>query len=482
MRFWEVVVLVVNFGFLYWALISGRKTLEDWRMIWPAAVAWLLVIIQVAVEGARWQMLPAYLTPLILTLYYFIGGTRKKTRKKIVVAGQIVLLTVYVVISVLPVYYFPVFSLKKPTGPFAVGTTTYHWVDEQRGEPNTEDPNDHRELMVQIWYPAADVQGVKPASYIPGNSPEVRASIAKWLGLPAISISHLGQIRTHSYVDVALSDAEKEYPVLIFSHGMGGFRTQNMFQVEELASHGYIVVGIDHPYDAAITVFPDGRIIQQNPTPVFSNAENDQHIMLWADDASFVLDKVAELESNDPQGRLTGRVDLGRIGMFGHSYGGALAYQMLMQDSRIKAAMDMDGALFGEYASEQAEAKAKTKVMDNRPVEAKPFFLMIAKETLDMDKFKEGLDEVPPEQVKEMTGLTPGELERDFDGILQRFRDSMKGGGLSLSIPQASHISFSDLTLYSPLLRARGEDAAVNHRMVNAFSLAFFQPAFAGNG
>lgn len=118
--------------------------------------------------------------------------------------------------------------------------------------------------------------------------------------------------------------------------------------------------------------------------------------------------------------------------------------------------------------------------MDNRPVEAKPFFLMIAKETLDMDKFKEGLDEVPPEQVKEMTGLTPGELERDFDGILQRFRDSMKGGGLSLSIPQASHISFSDLTLYSPLLRARGEDAAVNHRMVNAFSLAFFSTSICG--
>ncbi|HKZ28317.1 MAG TPA: hypothetical protein VJ482_01605 [Acidimicrobiia bacterium] len=92
---------------------------------------------------------------------------------------------------------------------------------------------------------------------------------AERLGFPSFVLDHLALARTHSYPDAPLSDAEERYPVIVYSHGWTGFRTVNVDQSEALASHGYVVVSIDHTYGSIVTVFPDGRSVglDQNALP-----------------------------------------------------------------------------------------------------------------------------------------------------------------------------------------------------------------------
>ena len=137
------------------------------------------------------------------------------------------------------------------------------------------------------------------------------------MSIPAFAFSHMELVKSHSFMDLQLSDSENHYPILLFSHGFNGFRNQNTFQVEELASQGYIVLSIDHTFDAAATVFPGGRTAYVQPINLTD--EGDSHIKLWEEDVSFVLNQIEKLNENDETGFFTGRLDTSRIGMFGHS-------------------------------------------------------------------------------------------------------------------------------------------------------------------
>jgi pimeloyl-ACP methyl ester carboxylesterase len=73
---------------------------------------------------------------------------------------------------------------------------------------------------------------------------------------------------------------------------------------------------------------------------------------MWSGDVQFVVDKLERLNSADPSGRFTGRLDMQRIGIFGHSFGGATALQFCHDDSRCKAGIDIDGAPYGSVVRE----------------------------------------------------------------------------------------------------------------------------------
>ncbi|MFO1443928.1 alpha/beta fold hydrolase [Bacillus sp. Bva_UNVM-123] len=171
---------------------------------------------------------------------------------------------------------------------------------------------------------------------------EIAEGLEKAFSIPAFTFKHLGLVKTHAIADATLSDEENTYPVLLFSHGLTGFRNQNTFEVEELASHGYIVVGIDHAYNAVATVYPDGRTAYLK-SPNLTESEWDDHIQLWMVDVDFVLNQIEKLNQEDEKGLSTRHLNTSRIGMFGHSYGGATATQMLAKDARIKAAINMYG-------------------------------------------------------------------------------------------------------------------------------------------
>src|SRR5438105_4509869 len=123
---------------------------------------------------------------------------------------------------------------------------------------------------------------------------------------------------------------------------------------EDLASHGYVVVGFDAPYRTSLVVFPDGRTFARTPEnnpELFSGKEftrlANKLLAAWTADIAFVLDRLEQLNASDASGKFTHRLDMTRVGVFGHSFGGAQALQFCHDDSRCKAGIDIDGAPIG---------------------------------------------------------------------------------------------------------------------------------------
>ena len=140
----------------------------------------------------------------------------------------------------------PFDNLPPPTGEFSVGTQIYYWTDAARDEWFTENPNDKRRLVVQVWYPTLQGDG---AGMVYVDQPEIRLKpLARQMGLPKFLIQHIQHVETNSHLDAAPQAGSQKAPLILFSHGLGGMRTQNTVQVEELVSRGYVVVAVDHPF------------------------------------------------------------------------------------------------------------------------------------------------------------------------------------------------------------------------------------------
>jgi predicted dienelactone hydrolase len=128
---------------------------------------------------------------------------------------------------------------------------------------------------------------------------------------------------------------------------------------EDLASHGYFVVGFDAPYRTFVTVLSNGKVIArstQNNAELVGGAEQqrvaERLVQDWSPDMSFALDQLQQLNASDPSGRFRGRLNLDRVGAFGHSLGGAEALQFCHDDARCKAGVDVDGAPFGSVVAD----------------------------------------------------------------------------------------------------------------------------------
>ncbi|MGA3044365.1 MAG: family membership [Bryobacteraceae bacterium] len=246
-------------------------------------------------------------------------------------------------------------TLPLPTGPFAVGRVMYAWAGDAP-------PGAKRELVVWIWYPAA--VGQSPAAmedYLPAPW---RAAIERDRGalISKFLTRDLSKVHAHSIRNAAVSPQRPSYPVAIVRAGASAGIANYTTLAEDLASHGYIVVGFDAPYRAQVVVFPDGRVMtrtpQNNPELCLELPDPEQArcvnklLMAWTADIAFVLDRLAQLNGADPSGKFKGRLDLAHVGVFGHSFGGAAAAQFCHDDSRCQAGIDLDGAPFGSVVQE----------------------------------------------------------------------------------------------------------------------------------
>lgn len=239
--------------------------------------------------------------------------------------------------------------LPAPTGGFAVGRVTVRWTDASRVEPlsPTSGP---RELMVDIWYPADSTSGM-PAEYldVAGFEHAVGADALQKRLRSAYSAIKTGAVRTHAVNGAPFAHAIKRSPVLIFSPGAGMARELYAAQLEDLASHGYVVAAISHTYDAFAVLFPDGTdIVYSNKRwpaqPSFEGKANLNQLEWHADDIRFVLDQINRSnESVAPSLPFAGHLDLGRVGAFGHSFGGVAVACACQGDQRIKACLNQDG-------------------------------------------------------------------------------------------------------------------------------------------
>jgi predicted dienelactone hydrolase len=358
-----------------------------------------------------------------------LWNTTSYITKKRIVATTILFFAYWKAFSTLE---FPI-----PTGPFPVGTTTYHFQDKNRLEPHSQSKNNFRELMVQFWYPAKNKKKINRIPYMPNLIPLMKESIAQNYPyfFPTSLINWLlGGVYTHAEHDTLLSDKQKKYPIILFSHGFASLSNFSSMQLEELASHGYIVVGINHTYDCSISLFPDGRVIPL--TQKWKSGEIkylSSEVNVWVQDVKFILDKLEEINKNDLQSKFRKKLDLEKIGMLGHSLGGATAAQVCRQDGRIKAGVNMDGPLFGSNATEGF---------------SKPFMFILANETMkkiakpvtDEELSYHGMDRAEEKLVKAM-----------YLESIPKLCQNTKHDAYIITVQGADHYSFSDI----PLLKNR---------------------------
>jgi dienelactone hydrolase len=247
-------------------------------------------------------------------------------------------------------------ALPNPTGSFAVGRTTYVWDDAAHADPMAPPPGAKRELLAWIWYPASPPPSQTPDDYLPApwrNALDRRGPVI------TILTRDLSRVRGHSFRDAQLAPRQTSYPVVFMRAGLAALTTDYTSLAEDLASHGYVVVGFDAPYRSWIVVQPDGKVIArapQNNADLFAGPEQERLaaklVETWAADTRFALDQIERLNASDPSGRFQGRLDLQRVGMFGHSLGGATSLQFCHDDSRCKAGIDIDGAPLGSVVAE----------------------------------------------------------------------------------------------------------------------------------
>lgn len=239
--------------------------------------------------------------------------------------------------------------LPAPTGPHRIGTVSTRVVDTSRHDPWVKSVP-YRELMISVWYPAAGRAGGAGHRLAPYMTPGAaeRWNATSPHGIPKDAID-FAAMRTHAREGAPADTSGGRRPVLLYAAGANDPRTWGTSVVEELASRGYVVVTIDHTYEASAVQFPDGSVKDDAPLhEALAQAQQDDALPallkkvldVRVADSKFVLDRLGSL----PNG-LSKVVDRKRVGMLGQSAGGIAAAETMYEDGRVKAGMNMDGTL-----------------------------------------------------------------------------------------------------------------------------------------
>jgi hypothetical protein len=211
-----------------------------------------------------------------------------------------------------------------PTGPYQVGVTAFQLVDPARPEILTGAQSNFRTVNIYVWYPAEDQDNTAPCSYTSTFSREHSRfdGYVNFYGIdPDAAYQRITEFSLYAVPDAAISDLQETYEVVVFSNWEAGIPVNQSSQLQELASHGYIVVDVIHTYGTSELIGDRGAI----------------------DDLIFVIDQLAGLNADEPENQLSGHFNLDQIGMAGSYSGGVAALYATSLDSRIKAAVTLDG-------------------------------------------------------------------------------------------------------------------------------------------
>lgn len=322
-----------------------------------------------------------------------------------------------------------VVSFPTLTGQYAVGRIEMLWTDESREETYTAEV-DPRVVTVWVWYPASVSSDAQPAPYLSTGMSE--------LFLQQYGVSS-DNVAIHSLASPRVQASESGYPVVIFSHGNGMNGAFYASILEEIASHGYIVFSIDHTYNALLTILPDGRVVSSAETPAAGD-QSDDDLAVRVADVGFVLDQLEHI--NSQHDLLQGLLDLSRIGLFGHSYGGAtIAEACRVESTRCKSAIVLDMTLLGEVA----------EVGLSQPI------LMLDAEVLSGEEWVEESETVTGQQI-------PGGYEELIDesnaqrNVVTDMLMSTSSAVYRLEIEGTRHNSYTDIPLLAevqPLLQGQ---------------------------
>jgi dienelactone hydrolase len=273
-------------------------------------------------------------------------------------------------------------ALPKPAGSYQVGLVRLNFVDENRTDPFPAAKGEKRDVPLIIWYPIDD-----PGARLPSKMLKIRDLVSfKRYFLYKFIPNRICDIVTNSYQDAPLSDKNAKFPALIFNHGFSSYMEQNTILMEHLASFGYVVLSVGHPYDG-VASYPDGRSIpvdlesikalskdmrqhqktfNQNIKQLARNdlsveemrkytenylntskAMNDK-VEMWIADIRFIVGILEKMNEATISSRFAHKLELEKgIGVFGQSYGGAASVLASCLDDRLTCGINIDGAMYG---------------------------------------------------------------------------------------------------------------------------------------
>jgi len=439
MRTLEWLMVVLTVPALAWTLLA-RRPWPLWVCV-TAILAGLLLPFHAFFEGPHWQMAPIYLAIALL-----LNPAARSAGKGARIAASAALLLLVAGLGLC--IALPMFHLPKTTGSYQVGSQTMYFVDPNRQENHPHAPHGNREVVVQIWYPTTSTSGPR-AVYRLWRECDLRSS-------------YQAVLRTDSLQDAPV--ASGRFPVILFNHAWRGFRNRSTYIMQELASHGFVVVGISHPYNAAIVQLHDGQVADGRSQvdlgnfyqkPAFTLEQRldlaNSEMSVETDDDKLVLVRLSA--ANDSQsGPFAGRLDLTHVGAFGHSFGGNVSAELARDDSRVVSAIVLDGVLHGPVGETGLD---------------KPLFRIQA-ETPDVAPGSENSPILSTRVHAEMGKLGEGNLANSF----QRY------GGYQVVIRGIDHENFTDKGFFSPFHQLTGIGEIPQARaatIIDSYILAFFE-------
>ena len=279
-------------------------------------------------------------------------------------------------------------ALPKQTGTFQIGRIHLNFIDENRVDPSPLAEGKKRDVPIIIWYPIDDSGSSSPLKLIKRRDLDSGKKFFRFQIIP----DEICDILTNSYEDAPITNEIRKLPVLIYNHGLTGMMESLTILMEHMASHGYIVVSVGHPYDG-VASYPDGRSIpiDVNKYEIYfkrsmseeedkkfeeflaqinredisveemkkltekdlldEESMDDQiekpQIKVWIDDVLFIKDILERMNGGKIKSQFKGKMDLVKgIGIFGHSYGGTAAMLSCCLDDHLKYAINIDGSMY----------------------------------------------------------------------------------------------------------------------------------------
>jgi len=426
------IAFIIEAAFAAYCIItkSNQVKVRSFVRIGALAAFVIFTLVSVIQWSFRWYGLAA-----LLLVWAALGAStliRKKEEKKEYKTGPIVFkaiaMLLLVVIVMVPALIFPQHQQPKMTGKYEVATVNYTYTDKSRIETFTN-TGENREVNVEFWYP---------------------------------------------------KDAGGRYPLVVFSHGIFGIKASNTSTFMELASNGYVVCSIDHPYHSFFTIDTNGHrtIIDNAFLQEYMNVSNGKYdkatifklhqkwMQLRIADINFVLDTIlaqAQEAGSDPVYQL---IDPEKIGLMGHSLGGESSAQVARERNDIDAVINLDADLAGEYLD-----YVDGKEVMNTKVYPVPILNILS------DTLERLIAAIPDANtviaVKHVTATAPNAFEVHLTGT--------------------DHMSLTDLPLISPFLvsminasvpKAGGHeaDALSTIEKMNGIVLQFFNVYLKGEG
>ena len=331
-----LLMVTVLVSALWWAFARGQfpRALAVLSFVSLGLTAVTLILGSLHWQRVPWQVLAIACAAAAALRWWRPGSSRGWIRA----IGRVGLLA-GVILGGVGLLFAGVPLLPRPGGQHLVGNAIFHWTDPKRAEVLTEDPQDRREVVAQAWYPT-ETAGT-PVPYF-----EAQGRLPGYVDpYPAFFYGDFDQVDTHASAAPPVSAERPTWPVLLFLPGWGSPREDYSALCADLASRGYVVVALSHPYESAVSVLADGRVVGTAAGASVFGANMADMTPIRAADSSFVLDQLSRLAFVEPGSPLVGHLDIPHAGIVGHSMGGAAAAQVVAEDPRFLVGVNLDGIL-----------------------------------------------------------------------------------------------------------------------------------------